>query len=111
MPSAPDDSRSKDSYSEPARIPDDAGYEQLAELLQIQVGLLERGDLSLAEALAAYERGVELVQRCGEILDGAQLRISTLSSEAEVAMNGEPPVDRDEDDDDEWEASDDDVPF
>lgn len=107
MSSPPDDSRLADAYSGPAPIPDNAGYEQLSELLQIQVGLLERGDLSLAEALAAYERGVELVQRCGEILDGAELRISTLSSEADAAMNGELP---DEDDDD-WEPSDDDVPF
>lgn len=92
-------------------IPSDASYEQLAGMLQDVVGLLERGDLTLAEALAAYERGVELVRRCGELLDSAQLRVSTLSTEAEAVMNGNLASSHAMDGEGDWADTDDDVPF
>lgn len=89
-------------------IAEDASYEQLAELLQRQVALLERGELSLAQSLAAYERGVALVRRCGQLLDNAQLRISTLSANAENNMTEQHTAG--EDSDDQWDSPDD-LPF
>ncbi|HLI52426.1 MAG TPA: exodeoxyribonuclease VII small subunit [Thermomicrobiaceae bacterium] len=110
MPLPLDSSTDRTALNARSPIPADASYEQLAGLLQEQVERLERGDLTLAEALATYERGVELVRRCGDLLDSAQLRVSTLSTEAEAAMNGEISSAHVENDGD-WAEPDDDVPF
>jgi len=40
---------------------------------------MEAGDLTLEEALAAYEKGVRLARRCQAALDEAQLRVQQLS--------------------------------
>lgn len=64
-----------------AEIPADAGYEALVAMLESVVEQLETGDLPLEQALAAYERGVELVRRCNTLLDGAELRVTELSSD------------------------------
>ncbi|HUZ02292.1 MAG TPA: exodeoxyribonuclease VII small subunit [Thermomicrobiaceae bacterium] len=60
-------------------IPDDARYEDLAAWLQDVVAVLERGDLPLDGMLAAYERGVDLVRRCNDLLERAELKVSELS--------------------------------
>ncbi|MDI3339734.1 MAG: exodeoxyribonuclease VII small subunit [Sphaerobacter sp.] len=59
--------------------PPDAGYEDLIALLNDVVERLERGDLSLDQALREYERGVALVRRCNDLLDRAELRVTELS--------------------------------
>ena len=69
-------------------IPDDASYEDLAAWLQEVVEVLERGDLPLDATLAAYERGVDLVRRCNDLLERAELRVSELSDS--LARPGEP---------------------
>ena len=61
-------------------IPADASYEDLAGWLEAVVVLLEQGDLPLEGTLAAYERGIDLVRRCNDLLDGAELRVSELSA-------------------------------
>ena len=61
-------------------------FEELANQLDEVLVLLERGDLPLADALAAYERGVTLVRRCNDLLDRAEIRISELS--ASVSKSG-----------------------
>ena len=40
--------------------------------------MLEKGGLSLDDSLAAYEEAVGLAQKCQEMLDGAELRITRL---------------------------------
>lgn len=53
---------------------------KLAEL-EALVTRLENGDLSLEESLQAYESGIRLTRECQKMLDQAQLRIETATSE------------------------------
>jgi exodeoxyribonuclease VII small subunit len=53
----------------------------LGELEQL-VGRLERGETGLEDALAAWERGEQLVQFCLSKLDTAQGRIEQLGAPA-----------------------------
>ena len=53
-------------------------FEELYRLLEEKVALLEQGGLSLDDSLAAYEDAVGLAQRCQQMLDRAELRITRL---------------------------------
>jgi len=53
-------------------------FEQLVREVEEIVARLENGDLPLAEAIREYQRGIELIRRCNEILDQAELQISQL---------------------------------
>ncbi len=78
--------------SQPASIEE---YDRLVGEIEAIVERLESGDLSLAEALLEYQRGVELIRLCNDLLDQAELRISELSSglrlnrESETAFRGD----------------------
>jgi exodeoxyribonuclease VII small subunit len=62
---------------------DEPSYETLYARLQEVVARLERGDLALAESLAAYEEGVRLATACQRLLDAAELRVRQLQVGAE----------------------------
>lgn len=53
-------------------------FEELFRRLEEAVGKLEEGGLPLEEALALYEEGMRLAQRCQEMLDQAELRVTRL---------------------------------
>lgn len=53
-------------------------FEQLVSEVEAIVQRLEVGDLPLAQAIQEYQRGVELIRRCNELLDRAELQISQL---------------------------------
>ena len=53
-------------------------FEELYQQLEEKVSLLEQGGLSLDDSLAAYEEAVGLAQRCQQLLDRAELRITRL---------------------------------
>ena len=53
-------------------------FEELYKLLEEKVSLLEQGGLSLDDSLSAYEEAVTYAQRCQQLLDRAELRISRL---------------------------------
>ena len=53
-------------------------FEELYQRLEQAVGKLEEGGLPLEEALALYEEGMQLAQRCQEMLDQAELRVTRL---------------------------------
>lgn len=57
--------------------PDD--FETSLQGLERAVGALERGDLELAAALAAYEDGVGRLGRCLALLEGAERRVLLLA--------------------------------
>jgi exodeoxyribonuclease VII small subunit len=57
---------------------DPPAFEQALEQLDEIVGQLENGQVPLDEALALFERGVWLAQRCQETLDAAELRVQRL---------------------------------
>jgi len=58
-------------------------YEQaFSELEEIVTGL-EANQNTLEEALALFERGQALAQRCGNLLDKAELRVRMISLQDE----------------------------
>ncbi|CAI8005657.1 Exodeoxyribonuclease 7 small subunit [Geodia barretti] len=71
---------------DPSAGADDPGFEdafrQLAEIAE----RLEAGGLTLAEATARYEQGMKLVQRCNQLLDSAELEITTLRDNYQRAV-------------------------
>jgi exodeoxyribonuclease VII small subunit len=74
MPTTRDDHGSSSAGTE-------STYGELVAQLEDVVSHLERGGLPLEEAVAEYERGVELVRQCNDLLDRTELRIIELSSE------------------------------
>jgi exodeoxyribonuclease VII small subunit len=53
-------------------------FEELYQQLEEKVSLLEQGGLSLDDSLSAYEEAVTYAQRCQQLLDRAELRITRL---------------------------------
>jgi exodeoxyribonuclease VII small subunit len=60
------------------RNKDQQTFEELYQRLEETVAKLEAGGLSLDDALALYEEGMNLARRCQEILDGAELKVTRL---------------------------------
>jgi exodeoxyribonuclease VII small subunit len=48
--------------------------------LEVTVQQLEAGELTLEEAVALYERGMHLAQRCNDALDAAELQVQQLTT-------------------------------
>ena len=53
-------------------------FEEALKELETIVEKLERGDVSLDDAVAAYERGTELKQHCQKRLDEAKMRVEAI---------------------------------
>lgn len=62
-------------------------FEELYRQLEEKVALLEQGGLSLDDSLTAYEEAVGLAQKCQQLLDRAELRITKLRET--IAAEGE----------------------
>ena len=56
-----------------------AQFETSLDELEQLVQKMEKGDLTLDDSLAAYERGVGLYRRCQAALEQAELRVRLLS--------------------------------
>ena len=54
-------------------------YEQQLQQLETLIKQLENGDLSLDQALAAYEQGINLIRACQQQLEQAEQRIQLLA--------------------------------
>lgn len=59
--------------------------ESMLRLEQI-VRAMERGDVALDESLKLFQKGTQLVQRCGKLLDDAELQVKKIA----VASDGSP---------------------
>jgi exodeoxyribonuclease VII small subunit len=70
----------------------------LAELEQI-VGQLEAGKLGLSDALSAYERGVQRLKGCYEVLRHAERRIELVQSIDAAGRAKTAPLEDDDSDD------------
>ncbi len=57
---------------------DELGFEEAFRQLTEIAERLEAGGLTLADATARYEEGMKLVQHCNQLLDSAELEITTL---------------------------------
>jgi exodeoxyribonuclease VII small subunit len=55
----------------------DATYRELQQL----IAQLDDGGLGLEDAVRLFERGQELVKRCQQIVDAAELRVTRLAAE------------------------------
>ena len=61
------------------------GFEEHLAELEALVDTLEGGDLTLEQALAAFERGILLTRTCQKALDAAEQKVRILTSSAEGA--------------------------
>lgn len=59
-----------------------ASFEESFARLQEVVGRLSAGNLSLQEALGAFEEGMGLADTCAQMLDEAELRVKQVSDKA-----------------------------
>ncbi len=64
-------------------------FEQAIKELTGIVGKIEQGDIELQDSLKQYERGMELIKHCKDILQKAEQRIEKIS-EAEPKTQEEP---------------------
>ena len=55
-------------------------YEEILTQLEQEVERLERGDLPLEEALAAFENGMKLATKGGKALESAEKKVEVLVS-------------------------------
>ena len=62
-----------------------ASFERSLDELEQLVQRMEKGDQSLDESLAAYERGVALYRECQKALEQAEQRVRLLSDPADPA--------------------------
>jgi exodeoxyribonuclease VII small subunit len=56
-------------------------FESLYRRLEETVAKLEEGGLTLDQSLALYEEGTKVAQRCQELLQQAELRVTKLQEE------------------------------
>jgi exodeoxyribonuclease VII small subunit len=59
---------------------DDPGFDAILVRLRDVVGKLESGELSLEQALAIYEEGVQLARKGQQLLQTAEKRVEILVS-------------------------------
>jgi exodeoxyribonuclease VII small subunit len=60
--------------------PENLSFEDALTQLESLVEQMERGELSLEDSLASFERGVALTRRCEAALKAAEQKVEILSS-------------------------------
>lgn len=68
------DSQNSDSALNPESLSFEEAFRRLGEMVET----LESGGLPLVEATALYEQGMSLVQRCNQLLQQTELKITSL---------------------------------
>jgi exodeoxyribonuclease VII small subunit len=68
-------------------LDDGLDFEAAFGSLQDAIGQLERGGLSLEAAIVTFERGMALANRCAEILDAAELRVTRVLDPGPVSLD------------------------
>ena len=58
--------------------PEDMTFEEAFRQLAEIADRMETGGLTLGDATAQFEQGMKLVQRCNQLLDSAELEVTTL---------------------------------
>jgi exodeoxyribonuclease VII small subunit len=62
------------------------GFEEALTELETLVDTLEKGELTLEESLATFERGVALTRRCQTALEQAEQKVEILTTKSAVAQ-------------------------
>jgi len=65
-------------------------FEKAIEKLEEQVARLESGNISLDEALTAFEEAIKLVKICNEKLDKAERKVKILTESADGTVTDKP---------------------
>jgi exodeoxyribonuclease VII small subunit len=60
----------------------EAGMERLEQIVR----LMEKGEVTLDDSLKLFQEGTQLVERCGKLLDEAQMQVDKITAGAD----GEP---------------------
>jgi len=68
---------------DPAQSP--PSFEQAIAELEALVDTLEKGELTLEESLAAFERGIGLTRACQKALDEAEQKVRILTEKSDTA--------------------------
>jgi exodeoxyribonuclease VII small subunit len=82
--------------SPPPRRIDDIStmpFEQALAELESIVDQLERGEVSLEDSIAIYERGEALKKHCDALLKNAEMRIEKITQSADGKTQGSEPFD------------------
>ena len=64
------------------KAPEEMRFEEAFEELTTLVGKLEAGELELEESLELFERGQALAERCGQLLEEAELTLRQLEEKS-----------------------------
>ena len=80
----------------PSVNPEELGFEDAFRRLDEIAERMEAGGLTLTEATARYEQGMKLVQHCNQLLDSAELEITTLRDNYQRSAASQPAQDSDE---------------
>jgi exodeoxyribonuclease VII small subunit len=78
-----------DPETNPETNREDLTFEEAFRRLQETAEALEAGGLPLAQAAAIYEQGMALVQRCNQLLNETELKITQLKESFSGAAAGE----------------------
>ncbi|MYC94152.1 MAG: exodeoxyribonuclease VII small subunit [Caldilineaceae bacterium SB0661_bin_32] len=79
----------KNQNGAPEEAPE-LSYEESYARLQAILERLEAADLPLADSLDLYEAGVKLAERCGVLLEEAELRVRKWEPDGTVSeLNGD----------------------
>lgn len=62
---------------------ENATFEQNMERLEQIVRSLERGEVPLEESLKLFREGTALVERCGKLLDDAELQVKKVVTDSQ----------------------------
>lgn len=83
--------------SEPADQPEVETLSFEAAMLELEsiVDRLERGEVSLEQSIAIYERGEALKKRCETLLQSAEMKIETIRKSKDGAVAGSDPSELD----------------
>ena len=68
-------------------------FEAALKELESVVDKLDRGDASLDDAIALYERGAKLKKRCEDELARAEEKVAKITQDAEGRPTGTAPLD------------------
>ncbi len=55
-------------------------FEENMQRLEQIVRAMEKGDVPLEESLKLFQEGTDLVRKCQELLDSAQLQVKTITT-------------------------------
>ena len=79
------DTKEPQSQKDLETLPFEEAFQRLNEMAES----LDDGGLSLADATARYEEGMNLVRRCNQLLDEAELKITNLKDSFALASDEE----------------------